>query len=395
MSEQPGTSRPRLVRAGDVPLPGAPDRTRIVGMDEPVHEPVSHEPLRERYEAPPPPPAPPSTPWRGLMAAGAGAVALGIAAGAGVHWWQGKTPEPVTTATAIASNPAAVRPDRLVRGYLESLAAGNARTALATGPAPARGSTELVEGENYAAAVQNAPVTEVHVPNQSSTTTLVPASYRVGGKLVRATFQVRRDEQGAWQMVRTTRSIRLLGTTGEVPLLINGRSVRAGSTLELLPGQYRLTSALPYVDYAGDQVTVLDLGEDAVSDHPIAPHITSAGQQRIQQVVRDALAACVEQHSMAPEGCPYSFSAQGSTAEPVQSSIVVTMDEGDLRSAQAVLDPKEPHIAVLTFTPTFKMTARYADGSTSVSAPRTEQLQARMPITGRASDPMPITWPGQ
>lgn len=394
-SDHPDDRPARVVRAGEVPLPGAAEQTRIAGKAVPTPMPVKeqHEPLRERYQAPGADAVPARTSRRGLAAAVAGAIALGVVTGWGLHWWDGRTP--AAEATIAASNPSGARADRLVRGYLEALASGDTAAALAAGPAPTRGTTDLLEPEIFAAAREIAPVTEVRVANQSGTTTLVPASYRMGTKVVRADFQVRRDDAGAWQLVRTTRTVRLVGTTGRVPLLVNGQRLTPGSTVELLPGAYRLTTGLPFVDYAGDTIDVLDLGDGSVEDHQVSPRVTTTGQERVRRAVREALAGCTSQHSMAPEGCPYAFTASGSSAAPVKSSITVTMDEGDLTRATAVLDRDEPHVAVLSFTPTFRMTARYSDGSSTVSQPRTEQVQARIPITGRTGDPMPIAWLGR
>lgn len=398
MSEQPGTHRPRIVRAGDVPLPGAAAETRIAGVPLPQTPPPEPElaVARERYEAPAPPPARPATPWRGLLTAACAATALGVLAGWGVHAWRSRDADTAGT-TPVVSNQASARADRLVRGYLQALADGNPRTALEAGLEAPTGNTDLISQTEYAQARQNAPVAAVHVANTDPTATLIPAAYTVGGRQVRADFPVTRDESGAWRMVRTTRAVRLVGEPGQVPLLVNGRPARAGTTYELLPGEYRLDTGLPYVDYGGDAITVLDLGEASPGSHPVTPRITEAGQERIRQVVATALDTCAASNQLAPPDCPYRFAAPRAGLRT--TSVRTEWERSGLQGATAVLDRRDPQVAVLSFETTISVDIRFADGSSSPSsAPQNRkngQLTVRMPITGRDNQPMPVTWQGQ
>lgn len=398
MSEQP---RPRLVRSGEVPLTGAADRTHLAAADathladapcEPRGDAIeaSGSLYAERFEAPPPPLSPARTNYRRLAAAAAVVTGLGAASAWGYVTLTDRSDTPLVAPSVAAANPAVARGDTVVRAYLEALAAGDVATALAQGPTPGAGSHDLLTAEAYSPARQRAPITDVNVPAQDPTATLIQASYGLGGKRVDIAVPVRRNAAGVWQLVRTTRAVRLDSpNAGQVPLRVNGVTVRPGATIELLPGQYTVGTGRPYIAYPdSDQLTVTEVGDEKALVHQLDPYLTDEGKRALRERARQALATCLASTELAPQGCP--FRGKGNV---VPGSVQWTRVGPDpVTDAPMALDRDHAEVAVMTLQLDLRLSATTKDGTVSRGNKAGGRVVMRAPITGEAGDPMPLTW---
>lgn len=413
-------ARPRLVRSGDVPLLGPVDHTHLAGATpevgatgdrthlagatdrESAHAthprpgastmPRTHPEalVQERFQAPPTPAPPPRTPLRWIITSVAVVVALGTAAGWGYGRWSETRQDTLVAPSIAASNPAVARGDAVVRAYFEALSQGNVTAALALGPAPTKGSLDVITAEAYSTARQANPITNVTVPDQDATATQITASYDLGGKRVTTEVPVRRTDDGAWQLVRTTRTVKVTSpTAGQVPLTVNGVSVHPESTLELLPGIYHVSTGRPYIAYPESD----DLRIEAVSDeqplvHQLDPYLTPKGKEKLAQVARDALATCLASRELKPKGCP--FAGSGKVAQGQATWRRVGPDP--LVDAPMALDKEHAEIAVVNLTLDLRLDAVTTDGSVSNDNKAGGRVVMRAPVTGREEDPIGITW---
>lgn len=212
----------------------------------------------------------------------------------------------VPDASSSASKAKVLRGDDVVRQYLAALAAGDVAKALSYGPTGGNGSQALLSKNAYAASLKAAPLSNIDVPTTDANASEIPASYTLGTQQVKTSFRVIKQDNGSWQLEKTTATFRMQGTKVEnVPIKINGVAVNWETPLELVPGSYVLSTGLPFIAFdAGDSLTLLNLNYSDITVHNAAPALTEQGQKALIDAGRRTLQACASRKEMRPANCP-------------------------------------------------------------------------------------------
>lgn len=287
---------------------------------------------------------------------GASAVAL-ILIIVGAFALFNRSPEPVVGGGGGTTVPApqATKASDAVKGYLDALAAGQAEAALAFGndqPADKTFLTDAVLAES----VKRAPITDIVVPEVADENAYqVSATYKIGGQAVNQSFSVRK-EGDAFQLSDTTQDVSLGSVqSNTVPMLINGVKVTT-EKVTLLPGSYAVTSGLTNINY-GPKSTILIKSPQDYAPIELTPTLTKAGSAAFVKAAKSAMAKCVDEHALAPKGCP--FGLRASSGQKVTASTIrwkLTGNPWD--NLKPRLDYQNPARAEASASMTFTFTAK-------------------------------------
>ena len=229
----------------------------------------------------------------------------------------------------------------VVEGYLTALSEGDAETALTYVETYADES--LLTDEVLAASLELAPITDIVVEESEDIgdygSTLVSASFAIGGETVEREFEVYRYDDD-WQLydglvTATVSSFEGLGLT------VNG--VEPGDeSVSLFPGTYQL--ALAYEEFAIDadsDIFTIATDDDSEQFWDLQPVLTEDGAAAFRSLVRAAVEECVAMKTLStPCGMDISdIDLQGYT--PVEDSVTRTITT----EGQKDLDEMEPDIS--------------------------------------------------
>ncbi|MCW2802136.1 MAG: hypothetical protein JWN06_353 [Propionibacteriaceae bacterium] len=214
------------------------------------------------------------------------------------------------TDPGVPADPGSLQPGRAgnpsdaVRRYLEALAAGQARAALAAGedqPGDRSFLTDAVLKDSNS----RAPITEIDVPGVTDQNTYsVQASYKIGDQPVTESFSVNRVG-GNWKLTKPFAELNIdYARRKTLPMRLNGVPVK-NDRVRLFPGSYAFTTGSKYVDYGSDNVLLLKTS----SEYPIAkgvkPSLTETGSKAFLKSARAGISKCLDQQKLVPSGCPF------------------------------------------------------------------------------------------
>lgn len=252
-----------------------------------------------------------------LVALGAALFALAVTA-AYLLW--GPQPDPRSPAAA----------SRLVRGYLDALANGDAAAAMKFTEEPPS-DPSLLTAQTLAAQQKTAPLNRVTVQDPDEPGR-VPVSYRLGAEPVSAVYKLTLHDHG-WVLDRVAAEVDLSGFA--VPVAINGvtpESLRPS----LFPGQYRITSRSPRYELADDDFTVAHPFASPALDTRV--ELSEAGRAEVIAAAERQLANCLGHQDLDPPGCGFNV------ADPPQTDLddsTVTWSvtgPADLSTTEVALD---------------------------------------------------------
>ena len=355
------------------------------------------EPLGEiRYQAPADPPPPPQrrSPvqlWMVLTAA------LVVAATvAGVLVW--RSTRPVWIDPAIPGNePAKIayqRGDQVVAEYLNALATGDIKKALALGPKGGSGSEVLLQEAAVRASIQDAPISSIQVPPADENASLIHASYQVGSQAVPAVFRVARDDDRSWRLAKATTTVEITARrSSRLPLYINGIEIPPNvNQLELVPGSYTLSTQLPFVAYLPDtKFTVQNLDyTNPIKDLPVV--ITEAGSQALVKASRTSLNNCMNSHALSPPNCPFRWEIP-TGFEPDLNTMSYTPSQADAVSgATWTVSASDQALAQTVVRVAGKMTIRFKGQPTLSENAYDGQWTITADITKLRAEDLDVQW---
>lgn len=217
-----------------------------------------------------------------------------------------------------------------VRGYLESLAEGDAATALGYAlhaPTDAGLLTDRMLTEQRT----SAPISDIEV-SAPTDPGRVPANYLLGTERVEVVFELTLVDD-AWRLDRVAAPADLSGFA--VPVALNGMT--AGSTRPaLFPGHYRVTSDSPRYEVVGGGFTVRHPFEQPVVEGSL--DLSETGRAEVIDAAETQLADCLSRHDLEPADCGFSLVHPEET--PLDESTVQwrAHDEVDFTDLDLTLD---------------------------------------------------------
>jgi hypothetical protein len=243
-----------------------------------------------------------------LTGVGVGIAIIGSRASSGA-----KAQDPTGRASKPASQnptaaPAASLASGAVRGYLEAVAAGNARGALAYA-AQLPPQSGLLTDAVLAESKRRGPITAIDVPAvNDQNATSVTATYKIGSTNVSHTYQVVRVADSQWKLVAVTTPIEI-DYQPAAGMKINGAKINS-ALLELFPGSYTINSSSKYVTV--DPVKFVVKGASIEFDrHRTPASLTGAGKKRATSAAKKDLNRCLDTKAIAPKNCPFGVRAAG------------------------------------------------------------------------------------
>ena len=347
--------------------PTAPPVTRASQVPTYAEAAQRYQVPGERFVAPAPPrPAGRrSVPVKALVSWVLALVLLGVIGGV-VYVRYLRTPEQdpaVKLPEASASASVKVsQPDDLVRTYLTALSRGDVTTALALGGTTSTGSRALLTGPAYQASLKAAPIGNIQVERPDPSVTDIPASYTLAGRAIRTSFKVAKQDDGSWQLVNTTATVRFRATNAqELPLLVNGVEVELDTPIQVLPGRYTVTTGLPLVAYdASSSLTVADLTQPELPSQNLTPEITKEGSAALLEAAQQSLTLCLSRKELAPANCPLAMTS----SKPVQQGSIRWAAVGDQwQGARPALSAHDQSIGEITLSLNLTISVRYDSGA--------------------------------
>jgi len=197
----------------------------------------------------------------------------------------------------------ATTPVAVVEGYLEALAASDAKTALSFVDAVPSDSPFLTD-EALEASNELAPLTGIEVtePTDADFSTKVTATYSLGDVPVTTEFSVNEyAADGEWRLTTVTADLDFGDRFDGLDMTLNGEPLES-SSVEVFPGTYEVATTTP--NYAVTGQTVLTVRDPF--DYPTLSDtkagLSEEGVLIFRQAVTDAVAACVASTTLAA-GC--------------------------------------------------------------------------------------------
>ena len=252
------------------------------------------------YGTPAQPPQPPAKKKTWLLIL-VGVLVIALAA-FGVYWFVlrdkgssgtggGETPTP--------SGPTAT-PDEAVQGYLEALAAGDAKAALAFAATPPANTTFLTDAV-LAAGLAIAPITNITVTPSDTpnpTEARLAASYNIGLDRVSTQYDVKLvgDE---YLLTTITQQLSLASAyISDLGMALNGvplDGLQLGS-VDLFPGAYAFTTTNPMLTISPDHFTVKDTNSFTAVN--TSPTLADDAQPKLAAAAKAALDNCLAEKSL-------------------------------------------------------------------------------------------------
>jgi hypothetical protein len=258
--------------------------------------------------------------------------------------------QPTAGATTAGGTATSVQPPQpadasaAVQGYLDALAQGDADTALAYA-AVAPDDTSLLTRDVLAASLLRAPISDIRVAKGtgSGTTDTIDASYKVGNRVVDASFPV--VKAGAdWRLAEVASAVDLSSVSPNLlALTLNGVPL-AGTSLSLFPGSYLVA--------ANDSRYTVSKGSFLVESPADPPQTSSmrlklstAGIAKVRSAAQKKFTSCLRARSLAPKGCGFGSYLPGNN-KPRNSSIrwTVVKNGGAMRKLTPTADAANPAV---------------------------------------------------
>lgn len=252
---------------------------------------------------------------------------------------------PTTATSTSAPPPTPADAAAAVQGYLDALAQGDAATALSYA-AVAPADTSLLSAEMLAAGRLVAPISDIRVAPSSgaSGTETVSASYKVGERVVDASFEVVQTGS-AWLLQDVAASVSLTSLSpATVPLAVNGVPVSSASVM-LFPGSY--TVAAQDARFAVSHGTFLVESPGATPDtFSMELKLSSAGTAKVRAAAQKRLNSCLKTRSLAPAGCAFgTYLPKGNKARTSTIRWTVTKGATAMKKIKPALDAGNPTMA--------------------------------------------------
>ncbi len=194
-----------------------------------------------------------------------------------------------------------------VKGYLQSLADGNADAAIAYSADPLSKGGALTDAV-LARSNKRAPLTNIQVPVVDDENALtVDATYKIGSKSVSETFDVVKSGDD-WKLSRVVADLNVGGSLYKgVTMRINGAKVTR-SIVSVFPGSYTFSSGKKALTY-GSKVVLVKGPSDTPSTSGVRIALTSDGKKSVSRAAKRSYSSCLRQHALAPKGCPFGFTS--------------------------------------------------------------------------------------
>lgn len=229
---------------------------------------------------------------------------------------QSAGPRPVDPAPSGPSAP------QVVRQYLEAVAAGDAKRALALGAEPPVRPSPLTQ-RLLTVTLRTAPLRDIEVPEVADPDPReVTASFTLGRRShVEALEVVNTDDGWRLRQAYATLSFPEWFVIGS-QLRVNGLAVDPNTPVAVLPGRYEIGSAHWAYDYFGEPTLVVT--NPQLADLPPAEHFpTRAAMDAYRREVKRRLARCMQAKSLntwqVNPQCPFGWRNTGKDAVRVAS----------------------------------------------------------------------------
>lgn len=333
-------------------------------------------------------------PWKAAIITVAVGLVVAVAFGfIYVRFLRTTTLDPVTVVSAPSGEETAVilSPQEAVEKYLTALAEGDIEAALALGKVRGNGSRALLDPEAHSKMRAQAPITDIVIKTTDPKARDVEASYYLAGSQVQTTFPVHRNQNGSYELDYSTTSIVLeLNNAKRLPMLLAGVEVEEFTSIELVPGVYELTTGLEFIEFPkSNTVTISSLQFAEDSPFPATPQLTGKGVEAFRTAVTQSLDRCVQDHSLAPSGCPQ---ARRAPQPIVEGSVRWQLVGNPLSGSEPALATHDQTIATLNAELTITLDFEYADGS----QPGTEEVrvsaQASANMLGSDGSKIAVQW---
>ena len=207
---------------------------------------------------------------------------------------------PTTTATAADA----------VQGYLQALAGGDAKAALAYAATPPADDTLLTK-EVFAQAHRGAPITDIVVdPPTGVNPGSVTASYQLAGDQVDETFNLQKVGD-VWKIDQVAAEVDIaLVRALKVPVVVNGVKVKS-DTVYALPGAYKVTTGIKNLSWGSHDVVTVRGPNTPVDTYDLNPKLTSGGKKALIKATKKNFTSCLKAKKLKPKGCPFKQSDGG------------------------------------------------------------------------------------
>ncbi|MCA0296184.1 MAG: hypothetical protein LCH96_12935 [Actinobacteria bacterium] len=252
----------------------------------------------------------------------------------------------VTTGPTGASVPPPQPADAAgaVEGFLQALSQGDADTALAYAATPPVDSSMLTR-EVLAASLLRAPISDIRVQAGSGAgnSDIISASYKVGDRVVDASFPVVKDGSD-WRLEEVAASVDLSGVpTDLLTLALNGVPLTSTSAT-LFPGSYVVTTSDERFKVSHGSFLV-ESTSDAPDTYSMQVALSSTGIAKVRSAAQKKLNSCLKARSLSPKGCGFGTYLPGNN-KPRNSSIrwQVTKNATAMKKLKPKTDASNPTV---------------------------------------------------
>lgn len=223
-------------------------------------------------------------------------------------------PQPSPIAQSDTKESAAV-------AFLTAVSEGRASDALAMSATEQSG--PFLTDEALRASLDRAPISDISVEGVEGD--VVRLKHRVGDEEVVTSLTLEpKGEQ--WQVERAAAEVLVAPRPEMVPVMVDGIKAEAPGyeyRVLLFPGQHQVSTDSQWLEFPNGTFTVTDLSDPEPVDATVAT--TDEAESGVRRVVEERLRSCAERNELAPEGCPWNYTApddQPIAPESVQTSLV-------------------------------------------------------------------------
>lgn len=227
---------------------------------------------------------------------------------------QASAPQPTPVVRNDTKEAAAV-------AFLTAVSEGRASDALAMSATEQNG--PFLTDEALRASLDKAPISDIGVEGVDGD--VVRLKHRVGEEeTVTSLAMEPKGEQ--WQVERAAAEVLVAPQPEMVPVMVDGVKAEAPGyeyRVLLLPGQHQVSTGSQWLEFPNGTFTVTDLSEPEPVDATVA--VADETEAGVRRVVEERLRSCAQRNELAPEGCPWNYTApddQPIDPESVQTSLV-------------------------------------------------------------------------
>ncbi len=334
-------------------------------------------------------------PVRGLLAVAVGILVLGVLGG--TLWVSFFRDVPIDGDTIVKTSQSPgveiLTPQQVVRGYLDALAAGDIAKALAYGPRGGEGSQVLLTAAAHGAMPPASRPDNISILTDDALATEVDVSYTLGGEEVTTAMRVVRQDNGSYEMARTTVTMQMEMVGGDnVPTFLNGTSVDPSLLMEVVPGTYTPSTGLPFVAFpASSSISIVSLAYTGTAVFTMNPELTLAGRTALLKKAKASLADCIDSRELSPTGCPNAISAP----KPVVSGSVrweLTDEDSLWSSFSPTLSSSDQSVAVAAVNLRLRVSMDYTNGQSSGINDPSSTVALRATMLGNDADSVSVIW---